>query len=185
MKYLGQWEERVEAVIAELGELGGVLCVERLLELVRTGGIGPTDSIAAFLVPYLARGELRMIAEVTPAELDACRRLMPGLPDLFQIVRVEPFERAAALAVIDRQLEATASGPGVVVERGTGERIVRLFRRFMPYAAFPGPASAFARQLVDNSVKQSQEGRHAVRGGGSIPPADRSAGAVPPRRDSR
>ena len=57
MKYLGQWEERVEAVIAELGELGGVLCVERLLELVRTGGLGPTDSVASFLVPYLARGE--------------------------------------------------------------------------------------------------------------------------------
>ena len=157
MKYLGQWEERVESVIAELGELAGVLCAERLLELVRSGGLGPTDSIAAFLAPYLARGELRMIAEVTPAELDACRRLMPGLPDLFQIVRVEPFERAAALSVIDRQLEATASGPGVEVERGTGERIVRLFRRFMPYAAFPGPASGFARQLVDSHVKQDKK----------------------------
>ena len=122
MKYLGQWEERVEAVIAELGELGGVLCVERLLELVRTGGLGPTDSVAAFLVPYLARGELRMVAEVTPAELDACRRLMPGLPDLFQIVCVEPFERATALSVIDKQLETAASGPGVEIERGSGER---------------------------------------------------------------
>jgi ATP-dependent Clp protease ATP-binding subunit ClpC len=157
MKYLGQWEQRVEAVIAELGELGGVLCVERLLELVRTGGLGPTDSVAAFLVPYLARGELRVIAEATPAELDACRRLMPGLPDLFQIVRVEPFDRAAALSVIDKQLATAASGPGVEVERGTGERIVRLFRRFMPYAAFPGPASAFARQLVDAHAREPEK----------------------------
>ena len=156
MKYLGQWEERVEAVIAELGELGGVLCVERLLELVRTGGLGPTDSVAAFLVPYLARGELRMVAEVTPAELDACRRLMPGLPDLFQIVCVEPFERATALSVIDKQLETAASGPGVEIERGSGERIVRLFRRFVPYAAFPGPASSFARQIVDSHVRSGK-----------------------------
>ena len=37
MKYLGQWEERVESVIAELGEIHGILCVERLLELVRRG----------------------------------------------------------------------------------------------------------------------------------------------------
>ncbi|HEY1186864.1 MAG TPA: ATP-dependent Clp protease ATP-binding subunit, partial [Gemmata sp.] len=153
MRYLGQWEQRVEAVISELGEIGGALCAERLLELVRTGGLGPTDSIAAFLVPYLARGELRMVAEVTPEELDACRRLMPGLPDLFQIVRVDAFDRATALSVIDKQLETAASGPGVEVERGTGERIVRLFRRFMPYAAFPGPASGFARQLVDAHVK--------------------------------
>ncbi len=157
MRYLGQWEERIEAVIAELGELGGVLCVERLLEMVRTGGLGPTDSVAAFLVPYLARGELRAIAEATPAELDACRRLLPGLPDLFQIVRVEPFARAAALAVIDRQLETSASGPGLEVERGSGERIVRLFRRFMPYAAFPGPASSFARQIVDRHVRSGKK----------------------------
>lgn len=157
MKYLGQWEERVEEVISELGEIGGVLCAERLLDLVRRGGVGPTDSIAAFLAPYLARGEIRMIAEATPGELDACRRLMPGLPDLFQIVPVLPFDRAKALAVIDRQLETTASGPGVVIERGSGERIVRLFRRFLPYAPFPGPASGFARELVEAHARQSRK----------------------------
>jgi ATP-dependent Clp protease ATP-binding subunit ClpC len=157
MKYLGQWEERVEAVIAELGEIGGVLCAERLLDLIQRGGIGPADSIAMFLVPYLARGELRMVAEATPSELDACRRLMPGLPDLFQITPVKPFDRATALAVIDKQLETSASGPGVEVERGTGERIVRLFRRFMPYAPFPGPASAFAREIVDIHVRDGKK----------------------------
>ncbi len=157
MKYLGQWEERVEAVIGALGEINGVLCVERLLDLIQRGGVGPADSIAMFLVPYLARGELRMIAEATPAELEACRRLMPGLPDLFQIVPVRPFDRATALMVIDKQLDTSASGPGVVVERGTGERIVRLFRRFMPYAPFPGPASAFAREMVDIHVRDGKK----------------------------
>ena len=153
MKYLGQWEERVEDVIGELGSIGGVLCVERLLDLIRRGGFGPADSIAAFLVPYLARGEVRLIAEATPSELDACRRLMPGLPDLFQIVPVQPFDRAAALRVIDKQLEVSASGPGLEIESGSGERIVRLFRRFMPYAPFPGPASGFAREIVESHVR--------------------------------
>src|SRR5262249_55590055 len=88
MKYLGQWEERVEALIAELGEIEGVLCVDRLLDLARTGGIGPNDSVAAFLIPYLTRGELRMVAEASPSELDACRRLLPGLADIFQIVPI-------------------------------------------------------------------------------------------------
>src|SRR5262249_34961847 len=69
----------------------------------------------------------------------------------------EAFERSAALAVIDKQLETAASGPGVEVERGTGERIVRLFRRFMPYAAFPGPAAGFARQLVDSHVREGKK----------------------------
>jgi ATP-dependent Clp protease ATP-binding subunit ClpC len=148
MKYLGQWEERVETVIAELGEIGGVLCVESLHGLVRRGGTGPADSIAAFLGPYLARGEVRVAAEASPAELDACRRLLPGLSDLFQVVPVRPFTPAEAVAVVDRQLEAVAAGPGLSVARGTGERIVRLFHRFQPYAALPGPTAGFARELV-------------------------------------
>ncbi|MBX3400384.1 MAG: ATP-dependent Clp protease ATP-binding subunit [Gemmataceae bacterium] len=159
MRYLGQWEERVEELIAELGEIGGVLCVERLLELVRRGGFGPADSIAAFLIPYLARGELRMVAEATPPELDACRRLLPGLADLFQIVPVNGFDRGTALVVLDKQLDAAASGRGIEVARGTGERIARLFRRFQPYAPFPGPSSGFARELVE---AQSRAGRKTV-----------------------
>ena len=157
MKYLGQWEARVEELISELGEIDGVLCVERLLELVRRGGFGPADSVAAFLVPYLARGELRMVAEATPQELDACRRLLPGFADLFQIVPVNGFDRPTALAVIDKQLETAASGPGIEVKRGTGERIARLFRRFVPYAPFPGPSSGFARELIEAQARAGRK----------------------------
>ena len=49
MKYLGQWEERCEKVIDELGETRSVLCVDNLLELVRLGGDEPGSSVAAFL----------------------------------------------------------------------------------------------------------------------------------------
>ncbi len=43
MKYLGQWEERLEEVIRELHEIEGTLCVESLLDLVRVGGRDRTD----------------------------------------------------------------------------------------------------------------------------------------------
>src|SRR5206468_613041 len=139
-KYLGQWEERVESLIAELGELEGVLCVDRLLDLVRTGGVAATDSIAAFLLPYLARGELRMVAEASPSELDACRRLLPGLADVFQVLPVEPFDRAKALAVLDRQIETSQANLRVAVAPGVSDRVVQLCRRLMPYSVSPGQA---------------------------------------------
>jgi ATP-dependent Clp protease ATP-binding subunit ClpC len=155
MKYLGQWEERVEFLIGELGEIEGVLCVDRLLDLVRTGGIGPADSIASFLVPYLTRGELRMVAEATPSELDACRRLLPGLADVFQIIAVEPFDRAKALAVLDRQMETSKSNLRVAVTPGVSDRVVQLFRRFMPNSVFPGQAAGFTRELIDRGSRES------------------------------
>jgi ATP-dependent Clp protease ATP-binding subunit ClpC len=154
MKYLGQWEERVETLIAELGEIEGVLCVDRLLDLVRTGGIGPADSVAAFLIPYLTRGELRMVAEASPSELDACRRLLPGLADVFQIIHVEPFDRARALAVLDRQIEMSKANLKVAVAQGVSDRVVQLFRRFMPYSVFPGQAAGFTRELIERGQRE-------------------------------
>ena len=100
MKYLGQWEERCEEVIDELARLPGVLCVERLLDLVRSGGGEPRDSLAAFLLPFLQRGELRLAGECTPGELDACRRLLPGFVDLFPVLQVPPFDRAADVGIL-------------------------------------------------------------------------------------
>ena len=154
MKYLGQWEERVEALISELGEIEGVLCVDRLLDLVRTGGLSPTDSIAAFVLPYLTRGELRLVAEATPSELDACRRLLPGLADVFQILPVEPFDRARALAVLDRQIETSRANLRIAVGPGVSDRVVQLFRRFMPYSVFPGQAAGFTRELLDRGSRE-------------------------------
>ena len=112
---------------------------------------------------------------------------MPGLPGLVsnragRTVRPRDWH---ALAVIDKQLETAASGPGVEVEPRHGRAASGLFRRFMPYAPFPGPASSvLARQLVDSQRPAS--GKKPVtpgRGGRSVPPSDGSAGTVPPRRD--
>ena len=131
-----------------------MLCVDRLLDLVRTGGLSPADSIAAFLLPYLTRGELRMVAEATPSELDACRRLLPGLADVFQILPVEPFDRAKALAVLDRQIETSKANLRVAVAPGVSDRVVQLFRRFLPYSVFPGQAAGFARELMDRGSRE-------------------------------
>ena len=157
MKYLGQWEERCETVIDELARLPGVLCVEGLLDLVRTGGTGPGDSLAAFLLPYLQRGELRLAAECTPGELDACRRLLPGFADLFPILHVPPFDRGAALTVLDRTTARYAQNLHLEVAPGFSDRVYHLFRRFAPYHVFPGPAVGFVRELCERHARADRD----------------------------
>ena len=96
MRYLGQTELRMERLIAELERLEGTLCVANLLEFITSNGDEVTGSLAAFCQPYLERGRLRMIAEVTVEELETCRRLMPGFLDLFQVRMLKPLETAQA-----------------------------------------------------------------------------------------
>ncbi len=154
MKYLGQWEERCEEVVAELAQIEGVLCADNLLDLVREGGEGPTNSIAAFFLPYLQRGELRMVAEAAPAELDACRRLMPGFADVFQVLRLDPFSRKEAVSVLDHLCGVLKQNHHLEVGRGVSDLVYHLFKRFAPYQAFPGRAAAFLTRLFDRVRQQ-------------------------------
>ena len=147
-KYLGQWEERLQNVIAGLGEVNGWLCVEGLLDLVRLGGEGPGDSLAAFLLPYVQRREVRLIGEATPEQWSALRRLMPALADACVAVHVRPLDPPTARLVLDELLRQAETHQKVAAEAGVAERIGALFHRFMPTEPFPGPVVPFLRRLI-------------------------------------
>jgi ATP-dependent Clp protease ATP-binding subunit ClpC len=149
MKYLGQWESRCEEVVGELSRLDGVLCCDNVLDLVRAGGRSPYDSVAAFLLPYLQRGELRLAAEATSAELDACRRLLPGFGDVFQVVTLPPLGRASAVALLDRHADLLGQNLRLKAGRGVTDLVYHLFQRFAPYQAFPGRAVRFLAEVFE------------------------------------
>lgn len=149
MRYLGEWQERCEAFVAQLQAIDGVFCAENLLELLQVGGQGPGDSVGAFLLPFLQRGEVRMAAEATSDEVQACRRLLPGLLDIFQIVEVPAFDDATGEQVLSRILITHATAARLEVETGIAALVHRLFKRFQPYTALPGPAANFVRKLCE------------------------------------
>jgi ATP-dependent Clp protease ATP-binding subunit ClpC len=157
MQYLGMWQERVERVIEQVGSIPGVLCAESLLDLVRTGGRSPADSIGAFLIPYLQRAELRLIAEATPAELDTVRRLLPGLADVFQVIAVPPFTRTQAINCLAHVIAARRQIVRIDTDRGLAETTHRLFSRFMPYRALPGGAVGFVSELFDRATRRGRD----------------------------
>ena len=149
MKYLGQWQERCESVIEELARIGGVLAVERLLDLILTGGVSETDSIASFLLPFIERGELRIVGEATPAELDACRRLLPGLVGNFRIVHIPFFTEPEALAALKSYCETIERNSTSHIGAEVRAVICGLFRRFLPYEGFPGKTVNFTSRLYE------------------------------------
>ncbi|MEJ7616238.1 MAG: AAA family ATPase [Pyrinomonadaceae bacterium] len=151
MKYLGQWEERCERAIEELARIDGVLAVEDALDLVRTGGAHAAESIAAFLLPFMARGELRLVGEATPAGIDACRRLLPGFVDAFRIVQLPTFTNQEALAALSAYCAMIERNSATRLGAGGRDLIYRLFRRFMPYEAFPGQTVNFVTRLYERA----------------------------------
>ncbi|HEY0765808.1 MAG TPA: AAA family ATPase [Pyrinomonadaceae bacterium] len=155
MKYLGQWQERCELIVEELARIDGVLVVEKLLDLLLTGGTSETDSIASFLLPFIERGELRVVGEATPAELDACRRLLPGLVSNFRILHIPSFTEAEALAALKAYCAGIERNSAARIDTEVRAVICGLFRRFLPYEGFPGKTVNFTARLYEVAKTKS------------------------------
>lgn len=157
MQYLGEWEARLEAVIAELDSIGGYLLISSLVDLIRLGGSQPTDSLAAFLMPYIQRRELKLIVECTPDEIEAARRLLPGLVECFQIIRVDPLSPQQTNAITSRILQDAERNAKFKVEPTAAETASRLFAQFMPYQAPPRDVVEMVEGLIDVKTQRGEQ----------------------------
>ncbi len=151
MRYLGQWEERCEEMVEELFREKGVLCIENLLALLTTGTGGVDYSLGSFFRQFLERGELKLVAETTPDELDICRRLAPGLLDLFEIYILPKFSPSEAFNVLAQVAETESRRTQVCFTTEALKTAYELHQRFYPYSAFPGRTVEFVRTLAERS----------------------------------
>jgi ATP-dependent Clp protease ATP-binding subunit ClpA len=142
-QYLGDWQEICERLAEDLESIRGVLWLTQFIDLMRTGGEGPEDSVAAFLAPFLDRGAFQIVGEVTPSELDAARALLPGFVDRFQTVHIEEMARWQILKVFDRFRDYAEKNLSITLESEALETTHRLLDRFVKYERFPGKAIRF------------------------------------------
>ena len=154
MQYLGQWEQRMEAVISELSEFQGILCFERLDALLRIGGQDAAASVASFIAPFLQNRELNVVIEATREQLEHCRMLLPGFENLFQIFEIEPLSPQVAWKVLDNFAREYKRNHRIEYQIGTAHLCIRLFKRFMPYDTFPGKCVGFWKALFENAKRE-------------------------------
>ncbi|MFK7935635.1 MAG: AAA family ATPase [Saprospiraceae bacterium] len=157
-KYFGEWQGNVEELIEELKEVNGILWVEDIVRLLQMGGEGAEDSIAAFLVGFLAQGKLQMVSEVSERELDGLRRLLPGFAEHFQIITLKELSEEKTRAVL-RQFAGFASGGKlqIQIEEDSLQLAYQLLKRYHPYESFPGKGLKFLGKVVSNARHQQKK----------------------------
>lgn len=148
MKYVGQWEQRLLAIIKYAQEHDHILFFDDLVGLYRAGVTGQSDlSVAHVLKPYVERRELRVLGEITPESLRVFQELDRGFADLFQVIAVqEPDEEKNQRILIDvsRRFEGRHR---CAFEMDTLPAVIDLQRRYVHDAVFPGKAAAFMERL--------------------------------------
>ena len=150
-KYLGDWQQSCEKLVQDLNATSGVLWIEDFVDLLRVGGEGAEDSVAAFLGPYLLSGQLQMVSEVTPRELESARILLPGFCEQFQTVFVEEMEKQKVRRVLEKLKVYAGRNLGIEIEERALDSAYRLLGRFVKYESFPGKAMNFFGRCISRA----------------------------------
>jgi DNA polymerase III delta prime subunit len=149
MSFVGQWENRLLAILKEAKKRDHILYFDDFLGLYHAGRSSQSDlSVAHVLKPYVERREVRLVGEMTPDAFRVLRERDRGFADLFQVLPVrEPTdeETLRILIAVTRHLE----GQHRVRFRLDVLPTVRdLQRRYVRHLSFPGKAALFLRRLA-------------------------------------
>ncbi len=137
-KYLGEWQEICEELVENLEQVNGILWITDITQLLKSGGEGAEDSMASFLLPFIRQGTLRIIAEITPRELEAARNILPGFMENFRQVELNEMDQIRTLRVMDQFKKYISTNLHLEITDSAVELCYRITKRFMTYERFPG-----------------------------------------------
>ncbi len=149
MSYVGQWENRLIAILKEAAKCQHVLFFDDVLGLYVAGQTSQSSlSVAHVLKPYVDRGEVRLLAELTPDAFRVLRERDRGFADLFHIIPVNELPPADTLRVLmqtQRQLEERCD---CSFEVDALPQVIDVTRRYARGEAFPGKAVRLLKRLA-------------------------------------
>lgn len=149
MMYVGQWEERLLAILKEAKERQHLLYFEDLLGLFFAGQSRDSDlSMAQVVKPYIERRDIRILGEITPEAFRVLQERDRSFADLFQILRVAETTDDETLKIILNVRRSLEQKHECRFALDSLPVALDLQRRYNREAAFPGKAAAFLKQLA-------------------------------------
>ncbi|HXG67301.1 MAG TPA: AAA family ATPase [Blastocatellia bacterium] len=149
MSYVGQWENRLLAILKEATKQGHILYFDDLLGLFHAGISRDSDlSVAHVLKPYVEKRQFRMLAEITPEAFRVFQERDRAFADLFQILPVKQTGEDETLRIVIELMRQLERQHRCRFDLEALPAALDLQRRYVRDAAFPGKAALFLRQLA-------------------------------------
>lgn len=142
-RYLGEWQQLCDQVVQWLDMAGGLLWVTDFVNLLQVGGRSAEESMAAYLLPSLRAGKLRLVGELNPGELETARQRLPGFVDCFETMSLPEMDNQRARRVMELFAAQAKNALSVEIERQALDTGYRLLQRYVRHECFPGKAVRF------------------------------------------
>lgn len=164
MRFLGQWQQRVLALIDEARETGAILYAENLVELVEASGDrdrGP--GIAGMLLPAIRSGDIVVVTEARPGQIAFVEQRHPGFLRALRRLSIDPMDAARTDTVLRRISFRLGREIGVRLGESTRQTILELVERFDAGRALPGPAAELAERVARTHQRFAERAENEPR----------------------
>ena len=149
MSYIGQWQQRALAILAECRDRKHLLYFDDLLGLYKAGiTVNSSVAVAQLIKPFIERQEISVLAEMTPAAFGILQELDRGLADRFQVVRIDEPSREDNLSILIHRMRDLENRQRCEFDTQALPLAVALQRRYDRLSAFPGKAARFLEEVA-------------------------------------
>jgi ATP-dependent Clp protease ATP-binding subunit ClpC len=156
MSVVGQWENRLLAILKEAKKHDHILYFDDLLGLYQAGqSSGSSLSIADVLKPYVEKRTVRILGEMTPEAFRILQERDRGFADSFHLLTVKEPDEDKTFRILLHMMRQLERQHHCTFATDVFPTVMDLQRRYVRDAAFPGKAAVFLQQLA---VKFRNEG---------------------------
>lgn len=156
MSFVGQWENRLLAILQHARKRDHVLYFDDLIGLYQAGVSRDSSlCVADVLKGELQRHSVRILGEATPEQFYALQERDRGFADSFHVISVPETSQANTLRILlatQRQLE---SAHRCRFALDVLPAVIEIQERYARDAAFPGKAARFLRQIANKRAGQT------------------------------
>jgi DNA polymerase III delta prime subunit len=149
MSYVGQWENRLLAILKTAKKSDVTLYFDDLIGLFSAGITSQSQlSVADVMKPMLEKHEFQMLGEITPTAFRVLQERERSFADLFHLIPVKETTSDETLKILigaKRQLEHNHN---CWFEPEVLPTAINIQHRYVKDAVFPGKAAYFLRQLA-------------------------------------
>lgn len=160
MSFVGQWENRLTAILKEAKQREHLLYFDDLPGLFFAGVSASSDlNVGQVLKPYLERRDVRVLGEITPETWRVLKEKDRSFAEMFYVFRLEETDEDRTLRILFSARREFEHKFGCRFELDALPTALDLQRRYNREASFPGKAASFLRQIANKfeNAKISRE----------------------------
>lgn len=158
MSYVGDWEKRCVDLLEDTQKKRVILYVDDLYAFGRIGQTRQSErALADFFRGPVARGEVTIIGECTPEQLQRFEDDAPSFAALFSRVYVQPTTGAETLRMVVHEARELEQKYLVAFDAFAFRSVMELGGALFPGASFPGKALDLLRELAKSISLRHRE----------------------------